>query len=603
MSILRYLNCTMCMVKESSMKSKITFLLGALTVFGPYLGGPVRAEQDSNYIGKKVPDFTLPDPRGGQVSLKNFKDKKAIIVIFLGTECVINNAYMPRLVDMQKEYAPRGVQILGINSNTQDSAEQVAEHARQNALNFPVLKDDETLVADQFGAQRTPEVFVLDQEHVIRYRGRIDDQFGIGYKRAKATTRELAAALDELLAGRSITQPVSQVAGCIIGRVAKPRTQGSVTYTKQVARIVQAKCQECHRPGDVAPMSLMTYKDVAAWSEMIREVLLDKRMPPWHADPRYGHFSNDRSMTKEDRETLLTWLDQGSPRGDEKDMPPPREFVKGWRIGKPDVIFEMPVAYEVPADMPKGGLPYQRFRIHTNFTKDRWVERAETRAGAPSVVHHIIIWVVQPGEDFQPGSPNLQLLCGTAPGDMPQILPAGMGKKIPAGSDLIFELHYTPNGTAQKDRSVVGMIFAKEEPKYVTRTQGIACDDFRIPPGADNYPVEQSFKFPQDSYLLGFMPHLHLRGKSFLYEVTYPDGKEETLLSIPRYDFNWQSVYREQNPLFMPKGSRIHCRALYDNSGRNPNNPDPTIPVTWGDQTWEEMMIGWIDYATVRKDK
>jgi len=585
------------------MKSRIGVpqaILVGVVLFNASFGRPACAEPPQGRIGEAIPDFSLPATGGRSVLLGTLKDKKAVVVIFLGTECVINNAYMPRLVQMQNEYGPRGVQIIGINSNEQDSAEQVAEHAKQHALNFPVLKDQDNTVADRFGAQRTPEVFLLDRDHVIRYRGRIDDQFGIGYKRAAPSKRELVAALEELLAGKPIAQPTTQVAGCIIGRSAKPERIGTITYAKHVARIVQAKCQECHRPGDVAPMSLTTYKDVLAWSGMIREVVLDGRMPPWHADPRYGHFSNDRSMSKEDRETLLAWLDNGTPKGDDKDMPTPREFVKGWRIGNPDVVFEMPAAYDVPADMPKGGLPYQRFRVHTNFKGDRWVERAETRAGAPSVVHHIIIWVVQPGEDFQPGNPNMQLLCGTAPGDMPQILPPGTGKKIPAGADLIFELHYTPNGTAQKDRSVVGMIFAKDEPKYVARTQGIACDDFRIPPGADNYPVDQWFRFPEDSYLLGFMPHLHLRGKAFLYEVAYPDGKEETLLSVPRYDFNWQSVYREEKPLFMPKGTKIHCRAIYDNSVKNPNNPDPTIPVTWGDQTWEEMMIGWIDYATAR---
>jgi peroxiredoxin len=279
--------------------------LGVVALLGAFFIQSTRAEPVLSGIAKKVPDFCLPDVSGHAVSLKNFKDKKAVVVIFLGTECVINNTYMPRLIEMQKEYAPRGVQILGINSNSQDSAERVAEHAKQYGLNFPVLKDEENVVADQFGAERTPEVFLLDQHRTIRYRGRIDDQFGIGYKRATPTKRELAAALDELLAGKSITQPTSQVAGCIIGRVSKPKSEGAITYAMQVSRIVQAKCQECHRPGDVAPMSLMSYKDVAAWSEMIREVVLDKRMPPWHADPRYGHFSNDRSLTKEEARTLV----------------------------------------------------------------------------------------------------------------------------------------------------------------------------------------------------------------------------------------------------------------------------------------------------------
>jgi peroxiredoxin len=552
-------------------------------------------------LGKLVPNFSLRNTDGHKISLTDFGEKKAIVVIFMGTECVINNAYMPRLVEMQKDFNSKGVQILGINSNVQDSSEQVAEHARQFAVNFPILKDHDNATADLLGAQRTPEVFLLDAQRVVRYHGRIDDQFGIGYKRANPTRQELMTALDELLAGKPISQPTSRVAGCIIGRASPAKDDGRITYARQVSRIVQAKCQECHRPGDVGPMSLMSYRDVAAWAPMIREVVSDKRMPPWHADSRYGHFSNDRSLSVEERDTLLAWVDQGTPKGDDKDLPPARHFVRGWRIGQPDAVFEMPTAYEVPADMPKGGLPYQRFRVHTNFKEDRWVQSAEARAGAPSVVHHIIIWVIPPGEEYQPGNPKTQLLCGTAPGDMPQILPPGVAKKVPAGSDLIFELHYTPNGTATKDRSRVGIIFAREEPKLVARTLGIANDDFRIPPGAGDYEVEQWFRFPEDAYLLGFMPHLHLRGKAFDYSVTYPGGKTEMLLSIPRYDFNWQSAYREATPLFMPKGAKIHCRARYDNSASNPNNPDPKSPVFWGDQTWEEMMIGWIDYATARK--
>jgi len=588
------------------MNRRVAALVVALSVLA-VVSSPVayslRADARPSAIGASAPAFSLPDTTGQTVSLASLKSKKAVVVIFMGTECVINNAYLPRLVEMQMEYGPRGVQILGINSNLQDSAEQVAEHARRNGLCFPVLKDEENAVADGFGAQRTPEVFLLDTDRKIRYHGRIDDQFGIGYKRAKPTTRELLTALDELLAGKPIAKPTSQLAGCIIARASKPRAEGSVTYTKHVARIMQQKCQECHRPGEAAPMSFLSYRDTMAWADTIREVLNERRMPPWHADPQYGHFANDRSLSNQDRATLLAWLDQGTPKGDNKDMPPPRAFVRGWQIGKPDVVFEMPSAYNVPADMPRGGLPYQRFRVHTNFKQDRWVERAETRAGVPSVVHHIIIWVVAAGEDYQPGNPDTQLLCGTAPGDMPQILPPGTAKKIPAGADLIFELHYTPNGTAQKDRSRVGIIFARQEPKYEARTIGIANNEFQIPAGADNQPVEQWFQFPEDSQLLGFMPHLHLRGKDFKYSVIYPDGKQDILLSIPRYDFNWQSAYREAKPLLMPKGTKIHCEAHFDNSAKNLSNPDSTIPVRWGDQTWEEMMIGWIDFATKIRDR
>jgi peroxiredoxin len=581
------------------MKSRLFSVCALLTWCG-FILQPAAAEEVSASVGKKIANFTLKDTNGRPVSLESLKDKKAVVVVFLGTECPINNAYLFPLSQMHKNYASHGVQLLGINSNSQDTPDRVAVHAKENSIPFPVLKDEANKVADEFGAQRTPEAFLLDNEQRIRYRGRIDDQFGIGYKRTAPTTHELVDALNALLAGKPIAKSTSTVAGCIIARATTPKEAGTVTFTKNVARILQDRCQICHRQGEVGPMPLITYKDAAAWSETIREVINENRMPPWHADPKFGEFENDRRLSATERQTVLTWLDEGTPKGDDKDMPPPRQFVNGWVIGKPDVIFEMPEAYQVPADSPPGGIPYQRFRVKTNFKEDKWVERSEARPGTPAVVHHIVVWVVESGEEFSPNNPRGTLLCGEAPGDMPSILPKGMAKKLPAGSDLIIEMHYTPNGQAMTDRSRVGLIFAKEAPKYIVRTHGVATDEFKIPAGASNYEVEQFYKFPVDSYLLSFMPHMHLRGKDFKYTFTYPDGKSEVLLWVPRYDFNWQSYYR-MKPKFMPKGTQVHCVAHFDNSVKNFNNPDPTKPVYWGDQTWEEMMIGWMDFAYERK--
>jgi peroxiredoxin len=572
-------------------------ILGFPTLLFLHAGG-----KESISISSKISEFALKDTMGQQVSLAGLKDKKAIVVVFLGTECPINNAYVPRLIELHETYAAKGVQFLAVNSNCQDSAERVADHAKQFAIPFPVLKDKQNQVADLFGAQRTPEAFILDIEAKIRYRGRIDDQIGIAYKRSQPSRRDLAIALDELLAGKPVTQAETPVAGCLIGRAPKPKDAANVTYTKHVARILQKNCQECHRPGQVGPFSLLTYDDATAWAGTIREVLEDGRMPPWYADPRYGKFANDRRLSKEDRDTLLAWLDQGAPKGDDKDLPPPREFVTGWSIGQPDVVFTMPEEFEVPAEMPKYGIPYKRFKVPTNFTKDHWIQCAEARAGATAVVHHIIVFLLPPGENFFPGNPRTPTLCGTAPGDMPLILQPGTAKLIPAGSDLIFEMHYTPNGYKQKDRSYVGLIFAKGEPKYNVRTVPIGNPMFKIPAGDDNYKVEQSYTFQEDGYVLNFMPHMHLRGKDFLYEAVYPDGKTETLLSVPRYNFNWQSVYRLAKPYPLPKGSKIHCVAHFDNSAKNPSNPDPTRTVTWGDQTWEEMMIGWMDIVYEQND-
>ena len=285
------------------------------------------------------------------------------------------------------------------------------------------------------------------------------------------------------------------------------------------------------------------------------------------------------------------------PEGDPNDLPPPKEYSPGWMIGKPDVVLTMPREFSVPAAMPKGGIPYQYFTVDTNFKEDKWVVAAECKPGSPEVVHHIIAFIVPSGVDFSPGIQDAPVLAGTAPGDMPLRLPPGAAKKIPAGSKIVFQMHYTANGCAQTDRSSLGLILAREPPKYVVRTEGPLNPAFEIPPGDPNYEVEVTFPFRQDSLIFGFMPHMHLRGKDFKYELIHPDKKTETLLWVPRYNFNWQTFFRFAEPVKAPKGSKLHCVAHFDNSAKNPSNPDPTKPVTWGDQTWEEMMIGWLDFA------
>jgi peroxiredoxin len=554
------------------------------------------ADQAATTLGNQVVNFTLKDINGHDVSLAGFQAKKAVVVIFAGTECPINNQYMPRLAELHKAYAEHGVQFLAINSNCQDTVERVADHAKRHGLPFPVLKDEESRVADLFGAQRTPEAFVLDAERRIRYQGRIDDQYGNFYQRPSPTRRDLAIALDEILAGKPVTQPATTVAGCYISRAIKPKGDGDITYSKQVARIIQNRCQDCHRPGRIGPMSLLTYEDASAWADTIREVVQEGRMPPWFADPQYGKFSNDRRLSPEERGTLLAWIDQGCPKGDDRDLPSPRDFVPGWTIGKPDVVLCMEQEFEVPATAPKTGIPYKYFTVETHFTEDKWVQRAQAVEGNRSVVHHIVVFIVAPGQKFDPEKEG-RVLVGTAPGDMPLMLPPGTAKKVPAGARLVFQMHYTPNGTVQKDRSYVGMIFAKEPPKRQAYSLPVLNARFAIPPKADNHQVESAWTFRDNALILSFMPHMHLRGKDFRYELIYPDGKTETLLWVPHFNFNWQSTYRLVEPKAVPKGAKIHCVAHFDNSAKNRNNPDPTKLVLWGDQTWEEMMIGWTEFA------
>jgi hypothetical protein len=334
---------------------------------------------------------------------------------------------------------------------------------------------------------------------------------------------------------------------------------------------------------------------------MIREVVEERRMPPWHADPKHGKFSNDRSLSKEDREALLTWVREGCPKGDEKALPAARTFPATWRIGKPDTVFTMKDPYTVPAKVGPRGLAYRYFVVRTNYAEDKWIQAAEAKPGARAVVHHILVYVLKPGKgmikrDRRDGIGD-GLLVAYAPGDQPLMLRPGQAMKFPKGAAVIFQMHYTPNGVEQDDQSSVGIVWAKAPPKVEVRTRAIAQRRISIPPGDGNYGVKAVTTFDREAVLLSMMPHMHLRGKDFKYEVEFPDGRREVLLSVPRFAFDWQSNYRLTTPLRLPAGTRIHCTAHFDNSADNPNNPDPRATVRWGDQTWNEMMIGFIDYA------
>jgi peroxiredoxin/mono/diheme cytochrome c family protein len=549
-------------------------------------------------LGTTIADFSLPDVHRRPRSLAKFKDKKAFVVVFLGTECPLANLYVPTLIKLHDEYAAKGVQFLAVNANPQDRFVNVSAHSQERNVPFPVLKDFDQRVADAFGAKRTPEAFLLDAKRVIRYHGRIDDQYGVGYQREKPTRRDLQSALEELLAGKPITTPTTEVSGCLITRLKKPRVEGQVTYAKQVSRIVQKHCQECHRPGEIGPFSLLSYDDAKGWADTIREVVQEDRMPPWHPDPRFGKFSNDRRLSREEADTLLAWTEQGCPKGDDKDLPPARSFVEGWKIGKPDAVLTMNEEFKVPA---AGVLPYKTFVVDPGFKQDRWIQAAEARPGNRAVVHHVLVYILEDGKEIYDKDGRAATLAGWAPGDMPTLYAKGMAKRVPAGAKLLFEVHYTPNGKEQTDRSSIGVIFATQPPERVVETNVLANIGLRVPPRAARHVEELEYVFTEDVELLTFMPHMHLRGVSARYVVTYLDGRKETLLSVPDYDFNWQSIYRFAKPIPMPKGTKVTWIGEWDNSADNPRNPDSTKEVRFGLQTWDEMMNGWMEVVKKRE--
>jgi hypothetical protein len=374
-------------------------------------------------------------------------------------------------------------------------------------------------------------------------------------------------------------------------------------------------------------MSFITYQDVRPWARSIREKVLAREMPPWDADPQHGKFRNDRSLTEQEIDTIVKWANAGARQGNPSEMPVLPKFAAGWQIGVPDLVFEMPAEYHIPAD---GTIDYQYFEVPTNFKEDRWMQAGEVRAGDPEHVHHIIVSVIEPQQNTRPNVVNIRPIIpeGQAPAARPQreraegaqaaqlsrrasaitlvnwavgedapIYDRGTAKRIPAGSTLQFQVHYTTNGAPGKDRSKIGLIFAKEPPAREIRTGLIANPMFSLPPGASNHQVEAEATFADDVKVWTMHPHMHLRGKDMTYTVIYPDGRREVILSVPKYDFGWQTDYWLAEPIVLPKGSKIHVVAHFDNSTANPNNPNPAATVRWGDQTWEEMMIGFFTYT------
>ncbi len=569
-------------------------VLGLFVGLAP-LGGRGAAAEPEKMLGRPAPEFRLADPKGSQHGLVDLQDARLVAVVFVGTECPLTRLYGRKLASLAAAYAGRGVQFVAIDSNLQDTAPEIAAWANEYDITFPVLQDVGNQVADQFAAVRTPEVFLLDAERVIRYRGRIDDQYTPGIQKPQAGRRDLTLAIDELLAGKLVSEPEQPAVGCFIGRVTQPAV-GEVTYSKQVARIFQARCVECHRQGEIGPFALTSYEEAVGWGETIREVVDQGRMPPWFADPAHGKFLNDARLSDREKQTITEWVTAGCPQGDPQDLPEPRKFLDGWNIPEPDLVLKMSEKpFQVPAE---GVVEYQHFAIDPGFSEDKWIVASEARPGNRSVVHHILVFLKPPGEPYEllKGS----LLAAYAPGSPARQAPPGLAKRIPAGSQIIMQIHYTPTGKPQEDMSSFGLSFCDAKDVKQRVESGFAPNfGFLIPPGAKDYPVKSQYRFAADRLLMSLTPHMHVRGKSYRYEAVYPDGASEVLLEVPRWDFNWQLDYELAEPKLMPKGTLLRCEAHFDNSTENLANPDPTKWVRWGDQTWEEMQIGWFTMATL----
>ncbi|MEI8317198.1 MAG: redoxin domain-containing protein [Planctomycetia bacterium] len=518
------------------------------------------------------------------------------VIAFLGAGCPVARQYAGRLEAIAADYADQGVRVIGVDANRQDSADEFLAAAREMEVTFPLVMDSRQRIARALGATRTGGVVVIDQIGNVAYAGRVDDQFTPGVARPAATTHELTAALDDLLAGRPIAVPRTEPVGCLItfDRDSDLVAEAAPTFHRDIVPLLQTHCLECHRSGEIGPFDVSTLDEVRGWAAMMLETMEQQRMPPWHAAPEHGSFKNARQLPAEATALFRTWLEAGMPAGDPTTSPPGPALVEGWRLPRaPDAIVPLGRRpYRVPAS---GTVDYQYFVADPHFEDETWVSAAQCVPGAPSVVHHGIVFVRPESlSDFR----GMSFVTAYVPGQRATAFPPGHARRIPARSKFVFQMHYTPDGREREDLTSVGVVtMPREEVTHEVVTLAAIDQDFEIPPHAANHEVRAELKgFSTGSTLLAVSPHMHLRGKAF--EVRARRGSEtETLLSVPHYDFNWQHTYEFTEPLPLDGIDALEIVARFDNSAANPTNPDPAETVMWGEQTWEEMALAFVEVA------
>ena len=552
-------------------------------------------------IGKRVSGLTGVDLSGNKVTAPG-TGAKATVVALSSVTCPLCQKFGPTLAALEDNYSKKGVKFVFVNPSTTESGGEMSQLVKQLGLNGPYVHDPKGTWTQKLGAKTTTETFVLDQDGNVLYRGAIDDQYAIGAALPKPKNRYLADALDAVLASKPVKVSTTSAPGCVLNDAPMATNEDIPTFHAKIQHIVQRSCMPCHRPGGVGPFSLDGYEAVKSRAKMLEFVVNEGIMPPWFAKKGSGPWRNDMSLPDEDKVALKAWIAGGMPKGDPKNAPAPVSYESGWTIGKPDASFQLP---EPVAVKESGVMPYANINVPTNFTEDKWVEKIEVLPGDKRAVHHILVFV-KAAQGANEG--RLQRLIGAdaieeisgffgiyVPGNSALVYPKGLAKRIPKGAVLRFQIHYTPYGKATTDLSKVGFVFAKEPPKSEVHTASLVNLRFAIPPGDPNFQVDAQLKVPIDVQLLSFLPHMHVRAKAAKYELT-AGGQTSSLLDVPRYDFNWQLNYVLKSPLNIKAGDSLKFTAWYDNSDKNPANPDPSKTVRWGAQTFDEMHLGYVEY-------
>ena len=546
----------------------------------------------------EAPNFNLLDLSGRNHELRR-AGGKAVVLFFTGNGCPIARQSVSKVQKLRGQFGP-DVTFWMINTYADDSVadcwKELGEF-RMHALTY--LRDPKQGLAIALGVERTAEVVAIGTaDWSIFYQGAIDDQFSEGAQKPEPQEKFLQTALKEFLEGKPVTTARSKSHGCRISFAKDSREQTS--YAKDVAPVLQKNCVHCHREGGIGPWNMDSYGHVKNYSRMIEEVLLTGQMPPWHANPAHGHWANERGMSGADTQTLLSWISQGSQRGEEADpLAVPLSPLPEWPLGKPDFVIALPKPEQIPAT---GVLDYRHVRLDLPVTNEVWLAAVDVRPGNRRVVHHVIVRAKTRGGGDD-GSGNGLMLVGWAPGIACSRFPEGTGKHVGAGSKIDLELHYTTTGTPQTDQTQIAFYLLKTKPERELTTRAAAQFDLNIPPGADESRDSAIYGFERPATIFSFIPHMHKRGSWMKFELLLPDGKRDTLLHVPRYDFNWQTSYELAEPRHVPAGAWLVVTGGFDNSVGNTSNPDPKKRVHFGQQSWDEMFIGFFDAADDESQK
>jgi len=565
--------------------------------------GPEVLKPGDLGIGRLIDDLSGTTLDGQSGSLSAFKDHKGLVILMTSATCPVSKRYIPSVAKLEKELAAQDMALLLVNPFASETMEEIKAQIDEAGITAPYVHDKGKKLSAALGARTTTEAFLLDAKRTLIYRGAFDDQYGVNYNLDTPRHRYLHDAIAALLKGETPPVQATAAPGCELDLPeetgAGSASASPVTYHRDVTRILQQNCVTCHREDGIAPFALDDIAEVTDRARVIKRVVTEGTMPPWFAAPESGAetnpWANDCSLSPRDKSDLIAWIDsKDRPLGDPAEAPAPRVYPTEWSIGTPDLIVPLSRAYDIKAD---GFMPYAFDVVQTELTEDRWVKAYEILPSERDVVHHVIVQVHEKGE------PATKRDEGTGgywaiyvPGNGAHTYHEGFARMIPAGAKISFQIHYTPSGKAKKERLRLGLVFAGEAPRYEVKTVGIAHQGISIPPGAERHIETKTQRVPFDMPLTGFMPHMHVRGAGFKYEVTYPDGKSETLLDIPRYDFNWQLHYDYKRPKLIPRGSTFKITAIYNNSASNRANPDPGKLVKWGGQTVDEMMLGYLEY-------